>query len=384
LNSGGFSYHDNVTVQILTDINITLHDRVEGGDVDTARLEAKNVRLEQSLGSTEALVANSDDLSIGKLVGLLEAGALGSGLDLLLEVESDVAKLLLDVTDDFTFGSGGESVTTLSEDLHQVIGQITASHVDTRNSVGQRETLVDGDNVGNTVTGVENDTSGTTGGVQGQNGLDGDVEGGCVEGLEHDLGHLLTVGLGVDGSFGQENGVLFGGNAELVVEGVVPDLLHVVPVGDNTVLNGVTECEDTTLGLCLITNVGVLLTHTNHDTAPMLVLLFASLRFKLAIYCVYGQNDPEKKGGLFTHGDGDDRQWRLFEFCQLFHPRIQGCSQAKEGKAIRRKGWWDGGFRKGGVSDSVGFDLRKTARGASSPAKPALHIPELHHKSLVS
>jgi hypothetical protein len=29
--------------------------------VDTARLEAKNVRLEQSLRSTEALVANSDD-----------------------------------------------------------------------------------------------------------------------------------------------------------------------------------------------------------------------------------------------------------------------------------------------------------------------------------
>jgi len=25
-----------------------------------------------------------------------------------------------------------------------------------------------------------------------------------------------------------------------------------------------------------------------------------------------------------------------------------------------------------------GGDLRKTARGASSPAKPALHIPELH------
>jgi hypothetical protein len=33
------------------------------------------------------------------------------------------------------------------------------------------------------------------------------------------------------------------------------------------VLNGVAEGEDTTLGLSLITNVRVLLTHTNHDTA---------------------------------------------------------------------------------------------------------------------
>lgn len=29
-------------------------------------------------------------------------------------------------------------------------------------------------------------------------------------------------------------------------------------------------------------------------------------------------------------------------------------------------------------------DLRKTARGASSPAKPALHIPELHGLSVAS
>lgn len=263
---GRNTYHDNVTVQILTDINITLHDGVESGDVDTTALKTENVRLEQSLGSTEALVSNGDDLSVGKLVGLLEGRALGSGLNLLLEVKGNVAELLLDVTDDFTLGSGGESVSTLSQDLHQVVGQVTTSHVDTGNGVGQGETFVDGDNVGDTVTRVENDTSGTTGGVQGQNGLDGDVEGGGVEGLEHDLGHLLTVGLGVDGSLSQEDGVLLGGNTELVVEGVVPNLLHVVPVGDNTVLNGVAEGKDTTLRLCLITNVGVLLTHTNHDT----------------------------------------------------------------------------------------------------------------------
>src|SRR5699024_7156181 len=140
------------------------------------------------------------------------------------------------------------------------------SHVDTRDGVGEGETLVDGDNVSDTVTRVQDDTGGTTGGVQGQDGLDGDVEGGGVEGFEDDLSHLLTVGLGVDGGFGQEDGVLLGSDTEFVVEGVVPDLLHVVPVGDDTVLNGISEGKDTTLRLCLITDVGVLLTHTNHDT----------------------------------------------------------------------------------------------------------------------
>lgn len=235
--------------------------------MDTAALKTKDRRLEQSLRSTESLVADGDDLTVGKLVGLLQAGALGSGLDLLLEVEGDVAELLLDITNDFSLGGGGESVTTLSQNLHQVVGKITTSHVNTSNGVRQSETLVDGDNVGNTITGVENDTGGTTGSVQGQNGLDRDVEGGGVEGLEDDLGHLLTVGLGVDGGLGEQDGVLLGGNTQLIVEGVVPDLLHVVPVGDNTVLDGVSQGQDTTLRLSLITDVGVLLTHTNHDTA---------------------------------------------------------------------------------------------------------------------
>ena len=266
-NSGGSNYHDNVAVQVLPDIDIALHDGVESGDVDTTALKTQDGRLEESLRSTETLVANGDDLTVRKLVGLLQAGALAGSLDLLLEVESDVAELLLDVTDDFTLGGGGEGVTALGKDLHEVVGQITASHVDTGDGVGKSETLVDGDNVSDTVTRVEHDTGGTTGGVQRQHGLDGDVEGGGVEGLEDNLGHLLTVGLGVDGSLGEQDGVLLGGNTQLVVESVMPDLLHVVPVGHNTVLDGVSQGQDTTLRLCLVTDIGVLLAHTNHDTA---------------------------------------------------------------------------------------------------------------------
>ena len=131
--------------------------------------------------------------------------------------------------------------------------------------MGKSETLVDGDNVSDTVTGVKHDTGGTTGGVKGEDSLDGDVEGRGVEGLENDLGHLLTVALGVDGSLSEEDGVLLGSHTELVVEGVVPDLLHVVPVGDNTVLDGVLERQNTTLGLGLVTDVRVLLAHANHD-----------------------------------------------------------------------------------------------------------------------
>ena len=59
--------------------------------------------------------------------------------------------------------------------------------------------LVDGHGVGDSVARIEHDTGGTTRGVQREHGLDGDVHGWGVEGLEHDLSHLLAVGLGVEG-----------------------------------------------------------------------------------------------------------------------------------------------------------------------------------------
>merc|ERR1719473_147269 len=262
---GGTARKDSVGVQVLTDIDVALHDGVVGALVDAALLHAEEGRLEEGLGAAEALVADGDDLTIGKLVLALKGARLGGRLHLRLEVEGDVAELLLDVTDNLTLGSRGERVAALGEDLHEVVSEVTASQVKTLDGVGKGVTLVDGDGVGDTITRVEDNTGGTARGVQGKHGLDGDVHGGGVEGLEHDLGHLLAVSLGVEGGLGEEDGVLLGGNAELVVEGVVPDLLHVVPVGHDTVLNGVLEGEDTTLGLGLVTDVAVLLAHADHD-----------------------------------------------------------------------------------------------------------------------
>merc|ERR1712243_210554 len=111
------------------------------------------------------------------LVGLLQRGGGGSGGHLLLEVQGDVAQLLLDVTDNLPLCGCFEGVAPLGEDLHQVVGELTASQVKTDDCVEESITLVDGDTVGDTVTGVHDDTSGTAGGVQGEHSLDGDVHG---------------------------------------------------------------------------------------------------------------------------------------------------------------------------------------------------------------
>merc|ERR1719474_906605 len=132
--------------------------------------------------------------------------------------------------------------------------------------MGKGITFIDGDTVGDTVTRVHDDTSGTTRGIEGEDSLDGNIHGGHVEGLEHALGHLLTVSLGVEGGFSEKDGLFLRSNTELIVEGVVPDLLHIIPVSNDSMLNRVLEGKDTSLGLGLISNIGILLSHTDHHT----------------------------------------------------------------------------------------------------------------------
>merc|ERR1712227_673084 len=140
--------------------------------MDTAGLHSEEGWLEESLGASESLVSNGDDLTVGKLIGLLKGGGGSSGGHLLLKVKGNIAELLLDVTDNLTLSGGGERVASLGEDHHQVVGKITSSKVKTEDGVGESVTFVDGDTVGDTVTGVHDDTGGTSRGVEGEDSLD--------------------------------------------------------------------------------------------------------------------------------------------------------------------------------------------------------------------
>merc|ERR1719295_982708 len=149
---------------------------------------------------------------------------------------------------------------------NHVVGQIAASQVQPKNGMGQRVALVNWDCVGDTIPRVHDNTSGTTGGIQGKYSLDGHIHSGNVKGLEHYLGHLFPVSLRVERGFGKEDRVLLGCYPELIIKGVVPNFLHIIPVGDNAVLNGVLEEQDTPFGLSLVSYEAVLVSHANHDT----------------------------------------------------------------------------------------------------------------------
>merc|ERR1712205_76427 len=260
---GGTTGHDNVAEEVLADVEVTVVDSLAGELVQTHHLLTVEGRLEHQLRATDHLVVHSDNLAVGHLELLLLAGEV---VDLLGEVLGHVAKVLLDLLGGLALGGGGEHNLGLLEDLADVVGKVATSKVDTLDGVGHGVTLVDGHGVGHTVTTVNDDTSGAARGVQGEHGLDVDVVAADSEGLKHDLGHALTVVLGVHGSLGEEDTaavlislvVVTDNHAKLVVESVAPHLLHVLPVLHDTVLEGVLEQEDTTLLLGLLTDVVVL------------------------------------------------------------------------------------------------------------------------------
>merc|ERR1719334_2058379 len=243
----GTTGQDCVRVEVLTDIDIALHDGVEATFLDADDLHSQEGWAEHRFGAAETLVTNRRDLSVGQLVGLFDGGGGGGGGHLRLEIESDVAELLLDVADDLTLGGRDHGVSSLGHDLHEVVGQVASGQVETQDGVRKGETLVDGDGMGDAIADVEDETGGATGSVKGEDGLNTDVHGRVVEGLEADLRHLLSIRLRVERRLGVECWGLIGRDSQLVGVGVVPDLLHVVPVGDDAVFDGILQGEDTSL-----------------------------------------------------------------------------------------------------------------------------------------
>merc|ERR1719274_201168 len=156
----GTSGQHDVCVQVLADVDVTLHDGLEGCVVDPAGLLSNETWLEQNLWATEALIPNSNDVAIGELVGLLLVRALTCRLHLTVEVKRNVAELLLHVTHDLTLCRGSERVTPLRENLHHVLRQVASSQVKAENCMWQGISLIDWNRVRHTIARVHHNSSG--------------------------------------------------------------------------------------------------------------------------------------------------------------------------------------------------------------------------------
>jgi hypothetical protein len=263
---GGSTGKNNVLAEFLADIDVGGRDGVPGELMHGGARLSVEVGLEEELGAGHTGVGvDGNDALVRHGVGFVVlGGVLGLGV-LGFVVGGDIAELFFNITNNFELGGGGKRLSGIEEELLHESGEETASDFHLLNGVRNGETLEDGDGVSNTIAGIADETGSAASGVEGEDGLNRYIHVLNLESFEHDGGHLLAVLLGVTGSLSHEDTeALLRGNAELVVEGVVPDALHIFPGVDDTVSDGVLEVEDTLLLHGFVTDVLVLLVNTVH------------------------------------------------------------------------------------------------------------------------
>lgn len=240
---GGTSRENNVLVELRTDIHVSAVDSVEDGLRDTNSIDIDETGGEEGLGSHVALTADLDDATVGEGVRLDQNGGIGRETVLQINVITDVAELLLHLTDSLEVSGTVEGISAVEEELDKVLGDIASSNVDTLGQVGQTNSLVDGNDVRDSISRIEDDSVHETLGIKGQDGLDGNVDRLEAVLLEHDLQHLLAVLTRVQRGLSQQDLRVAGVDAQLLRESVVPDVVHVLEVLDNSVLQGVADLQ---------------------------------------------------------------------------------------------------------------------------------------------
>jgi hypothetical protein len=102
----------NRLVQAASDVDLGGLDGVEQELGDTGLLNVHKMRLEQALGSLEALAAHPDDPAVWERVGFDEHGSILAEPLVELEVVRHVAELLFDLADGLEVGGSVERVAS--------------------------------------------------------------------------------------------------------------------------------------------------------------------------------------------------------------------------------------------------------------------------------
>jgi len=247
-----------VLEELGTKIDISTHDAVKELEAHTLSIHVEEVRLEEHLRSKITLLADADSAAVRDGDGIDKSSGLSGKLLLNLEIIADIAELLLDLTDSLKVRSAVEGITTEKKKLDEVTGDVRTGNIKTTDKVHHGVTLADRDDVSNTITRVEHNTIKKTLGIKHKNSLDGNI--GTIETvlLEHHLDHLLTVLLRVQRSLGKKDLAVPGIDVETLMESVVPQVLHVLPAADDTVVKRIRDLELATGNGSLITNHDIL------------------------------------------------------------------------------------------------------------------------------
>mmetsp|Transcript_27895 Transcript_27895/g.47145 ORF Transcript_27895/g.47145 Transcript_27895/m.47145 type:complete len:253 (+) Transcript_27895:1563-2321(+) len=233
-------------------VDIRVLDHLKHHIGHTALLGVNQRGVEQRLRSLKPLTTDLDHTSVRKGIVLHETGGFLSQLALHSDIMGDIAHLLLNLAHSFEICGAVESITSQQQELDEVVGHVTARHIETTNEILRYETIIDGNHMCHSITRVHHNSGQQTLRVQCEHRLDGDVASGELIGLEHLLDEGLAVLRGVHGGLGEQDLVVARVDLQLFKKCVVPQVFHVFPVLDDTALHRVVDVQRVSHGSCLV------------------------------------------------------------------------------------------------------------------------------------
>jgi hypothetical protein len=161
---------------------------------------------------------------------------------------------LFESSSNIFFSTGYEIVTSFSEDSTEIISELSTGKIISLDTVRERVTLEDWNGVRNTITTIDNTTSSSTGGVERKNSLDRNIELWNLEVFKENLAHLFSVFKWVSWGFSKHSTVVFWLDSEFIEITMMPDFLHIIPIGNNTIFNRIMKFTDTSFGNSIFSN----------------------------------------------------------------------------------------------------------------------------------
>jgi hypothetical protein len=143
-------------------------------------------RIKHSFWASELLITDGNDVSVWEFKLDIFVTRFFEFFHFFIEIKSNVAFFFFDSSNNLEFSRTLESLTGFHQDFGKMRSKISTSEVVSHNSMWKRITFIDWDSVGNSITRINDHTSGSSGGVEGKNSLDRDIELWDTESLEED------------------------------------------------------------------------------------------------------------------------------------------------------------------------------------------------------
>ena len=154
IHAAASAEHDGL-VQATPHIHLRCLDGVEQELRHARLLDVDQMRLEQAFRRLESFATHADDSSVRQGVTLHEDGGVFAEPLIQLEVVRHVTELLLDLSNRLKVGRAVESVAPSQEQRDELPSDVSSGHVESSREMIQHGGFVDGDDVGDAVTRID-------------------------------------------------------------------------------------------------------------------------------------------------------------------------------------------------------------------------------------